>query len=70
VLLRVRAGCSVMTTLYRRRQYRDRRDQPTLADLVDADVIIGAQCFVAGFFFFALLMFVFFGERFLAIFGG
>jgi hypothetical protein len=60
----------MMTTLYRRRQYRDRREQPTLSDLVDADVIIGAQCFVAGFFFFALLMLVFFGERFLAIFGG
>lgn len=58
-----------MTTMHRRRQWRDRKAQPTLADLMKADAMIGVHCALAGIGLFLILMVVFFGDHFLAVFG-
>lgn len=59
-----------MPTLHRRRQWRDRRAQPTLADLMKADAMIGVHCALTAFFLFLLLMVAFFCDRFLNMIGG
>lgn len=60
----------MMTTMHRRRQYRDRRAQPTLADLMKADMFIGVHIALTGFFFALLLLVVIFGDRFIGLFFG
>jgi hypothetical protein len=56
------ARWSVMTTLHRRRQWRDKRKPPTPEELARADWLIGLHCILCAFFLALLLMVVFVGQ--------
>jgi hypothetical protein len=54
-----------MSTMHRRRQWRDRRAAPTLADLMKADAMIRVYGALFGFFASLLILVALFGDRFL-----
>lgn len=60
----------MMTTMYRRRQWRDRLADPTLADLMKADAMIRVYGALFGFFSALLILVALFGDRFLNLFIG
>jgi hypothetical protein len=59
-----------MTTFHRRRQWRDRRAQPTLADLARADSMIRVYGALTGLGVALLVLIALFGDKLLnALFG-
>lgn len=61
-----------MTTMFRRRQWRDKRTHhpATLADLMRADTMIGVHCALAGFFMALIILVALFGQSFVNLFFG
>lgn len=56
-----------MTTLHKRRQWRAKRKQPTLADLAAAEWMIGVHCALAAFFTALIILVALFGSEFVNI---
>lgn len=62
---------AVMSTMHRRRQWRDKRHHPaTLAELMKANAMIGIHCALAGIFTVLIILVALLGQDFVNLFFG